>query len=178
MTDWFTSDLHFWHKNILKFCPNTRKYETVEEMNRAIIKKWNEQVAPEDNVYILGDVFFCNAGQAIEILSQLPGHKHLILGNHDQVIKDNATVRSFFDSISEYKVITRSGKKVVMFHYPIWEWDKMHYGSYHLYGHVHGNSSVPGRAMDVGIDGREDNGLWSWEEIDARLGKLEIRDHH
>lgn len=40
----FTSDNHFYHKNIRKFCPETRKGETVEEMNELMIQKWNETV--------------------------------------------------------------------------------------------------------------------------------------
>ena len=71
MTTWFTSDLHFSHARLLELCPNTRGYATIEEMNAAIIKKWNEQVLPDDVVYILGDVFFCKADTAIEILEQL-----------------------------------------------------------------------------------------------------------
>jgi hypothetical protein len=56
----------------------------------------------------------------------------------------------------------------------------MHHGAYHLFGHVHGNATVPGRAMDVGIDARpqKDMGLWSWEEVDAVLSAREVRSHH
>lgn len=179
MTTWFTSDLHFSHTRLLELCPNTRGYETIEEMNADIIKKWNEQVLPDDVVYILGDVFFCKADTAIEILEQLNGVKHLILGNHDKVIRDNVVIQGYFDSINEYKVIKLSGKKVVLFHFPIQQWDCMHYGSYHLYGHLHGGGGgVTGRAMDVGLDARDDIGLWSWEEIDTLLEVKEIRKHH
>lgn len=178
MKKWFTSDNHFWHKNIMKFCPETRKFNTVEEMNRGMIARWQEQVAPEDEVYILGDVFFCHADEAERILQQLPGRKHLILGNHDQVIRDNAKLRDHFESIHEYRSITVDGIKVVLFHFPIVEYDKMHYGSYHLYGHVHGKYQHPGRAMDVGIDTRTDNGLWSWDEVNAILSKRPIMSHH
>ena len=178
MKRWFTSDLHFDHKSIMKFCPETRKYESTDQMNRAIIANWQSQVNPEDQVYILGDMFFCKAEKAVSILQQLPGHKHLIYGNHDKVIQSNSELRSYFTSISNYKEISVDDKDIILFHFPIWEWNKIHRGAYHLYGHVHGRSVVPGRAMDVGIDTRIDNMLWSWEEIDTKLRKLEIRDHH
>ena len=63
---------------------------------------------------------------------------------------------------------------------PIFEWNRMHHGSYHLFGHVHGSQTIPGRAIDVGIDNRpqKDMGLWSWEELDKILSKREIRMHH
>lgn len=178
MKHWFSSDLHFGHKGILQFCPNSRPYASVEEMNQALIKNYQEQVSPEDHVYLLGDIFFCRADPAIEIIKQLPGHKHLIYGNHDKVIRSNSTLRSYFTSISDYKEIKVEGRDVVLFHYPIWEWSRIQYGSYHLFGHVHGNTTVPGRAMDVGIDTRLDGKLWSWEEIDTILNTREIRAHH
>ena len=47
------------------------------------------------------------------------------------------------------------------------------HGGYHLYGHVHGNLQLEGRAMDVGIDARPTGDMkpWSWEEIDEILSK-------
>jgi calcineurin-like phosphoesterase family protein len=49
----FSSDPHFWHNNVIKYC--MRPYTTVEEMNEDMVNKWNEVVAPEDEVYNLGD---------------------------------------------------------------------------------------------------------------------------
>lgn len=42
-----------------------------------------------------------------------------------------------------------------LFHYPIFEWDKMHYGSFHLYGHVHNadlTSYIGERSLNVCYD--------------------------
>jgi len=178
---WFTSDNHFGHKNIKNFCPNTRKGATVEEMDRLMIEMWQAQVAPEDHVYTLGDVFFCDATRARSIMRQLPGQKHLIYGNHDKVIKSNKDLRDMFVAVHDYHVLRIDGVKVVLFHFPIWEWDQMHRGSYHLFGHVHGNATVPGRAVDVGIDGELSSGdmsLYSWERVREHLSKKEVRPHH
>ena len=53
MNYWWTSDYHFSHANIIKYCD--RPFESVEEMNEAIIKRHNERVKPEDTVFFLGD---------------------------------------------------------------------------------------------------------------------------
>lgn len=176
----FTSDPHYGHANILKFCPNTRKYASVEEMNRALIARWQEQVTEEDTVYILGDVFFTKLDEALSIMQQLPGHKHLILGNHDKVLRNNPELLACFESVSEYKTITIDKIHVVLFHFPVAEWDKMHYGSYHLHGHTHGNYVHAGRALDVGVDGPAtvNNGLVEWADVDRYCRTRPIMSHH
>lgn len=54
---WLTSDLHFWHKNICKYC--NRPFETIEQMNKEIINRYNSVVSEDDTVFILGDLGFC-----------------------------------------------------------------------------------------------------------------------
>lgn len=177
---WFTSDTHFGHKNILKFCPNSRPVASVEEHDERLIKNWQEQVAPQDRVYHLGDFFFCNGDRARQILDRLPGQIHFIHGNHDKVISSNHDIRSRFVSVSDYKELRIDEIKVCLFHFPIYEWHHIHYGSFHFYGHVHGSVQVPGRAMDVGVDTRPngDMKLWSWEELKALMLAREVRTHH
>ena len=79
---YFTSDTHFGHENIIKYC--TRPFENSGLMDAAIIQNWNEVVKPEDIVYHLGDVAFTSPDRAKHILSVLNGSKVLILGNHDR----------------------------------------------------------------------------------------------
>jgi len=172
---WFTSDIHFFHKNILKFCP--RPYSSVEEMNESIIEYWNSTVSRRDLIYVLGDFSFSNQTDTEEVLSRLSGNIHLILGNHDQVIRDNTRLHKYFDSISYYKEIKRGGPKVCMMHYPMREWNGMQYGSYHLYGHVHGSLPGVGRSMDVGVD-TNNMQFYHWEEVDMILKDKEILKHH
>lgn len=175
---WFTSDNHFFHKRILDFCRDTRIGDSVEEMNVRMIEIWNNTVAPNDTVYCLGDFSFGNPEKTADVLSRLKGRLHLIKGNHDYWINEDTSKR--FESVQDYKKIAIDGIKVVMFHYPIYEWENMHHGAFHLFGHVHGNCTVPGRAMDVGIDARpqRDMGLWSWDEVKEKLKDGEIRSHH
>lgn len=180
---WFTSDNHFGHKNIKNFCPMTRpSYEDVSEMDELMIHTWRAQVQPHDTVYCLGDFSFHNAERTWDILRQLPGYKHLILGNHDKVLRNQQKLaNAHFVSVQEYKEVSIDGIKVVLFHYPIWEWNGMHYGAFHLYGHVHGTTKVPGRAVDVGIDGPLSRGeleLYNWQTIKTVLSERSVRKHN
>lgn len=188
---WVSSDSHFKHKNILKFCPKTRQGQDSDEMTEILIRNWQRDVQPGDRVYLLGDVFFCNATEARNILSRLTGEIHLVYGNHDQVIRHNKDIRDMFASVQEYKEIKMGDRKVVLFHYPMLEWNGMHHGSYALFGHVHGSMDrhpeiTSARIMDVGVDSRPegivpDNGpmsLWNWNQIDRILSKRPVRGHH
>jgi calcineurin-like phosphoesterase family protein len=125
-------------------------------MDQEMIHQWQTQVAQNDIVYMLGDVFWCNAEKAAQILRRLPGQKHLIYGNHDDMIRGNATVRGMFASVADYKEIRINGEKLILFHYPIWEWHHIHRGSIHLHGHIHSPASgVPGRIVNVCVDSEE-----------------------
>ena len=85
---YFTSDTHFNHTNILKYEPETRPFETIEEMNETLIANWNNVVKEEDTVYVLGD-FFMGMLDAIEpIYNRLNGKVILIRGNHDLLFED------------------------------------------------------------------------------------------
>src|SRR5579863_2896472 len=82
MTRWFTSDTHFGHTNIIRYC--NRPFKDAGEMDRAMVENWNALVKPEDTIYHLGDVSFSSPDRTKHILSNMNGHKILILGNHDR----------------------------------------------------------------------------------------------
>ena len=85
--DWFTSDLHFAHSNIIKYC--NRPFKDTKEQDRVIIYNWNSVVKPEDKVYLLGDIGFGSIQYIEHCISQLNGEIHLGIGNHDHhYIKD------------------------------------------------------------------------------------------
>jgi calcineurin-like phosphoesterase family protein len=75
------SDTHFFHTNIMSFAK--RPYHNVDEMNEAMVKKWNSVVGEDDDVLHMGDVSFGRVTPTIEILERLNGNKYLIRGNHD-----------------------------------------------------------------------------------------------
>lgn len=154
MKTFVTSDLHFDHKNILKFNPATRPFRDMEHMNAEMIREWNERVAADDLVYILGDVAFCNPSKATAIVRSLNGRKILIQGNHDKKLVADANFRACFEEIHVYHEVNCNGVKVCFFHYPIAEWNQCHRGSVHLHGHLHGAPSgiEQWRALDAGMD--------------------------
>lgn len=166
MKTWFTSDLHFGHKNLLRLGKG-RPFETIEEHDQALIDNWNKRVAKGDVVYVLGDVSLRGDIDFLrERLSKLNGAKHLIIGNHDRA-KEHACLlnENIWQSMRPYlrlKTQLATGEKVVciLSHYPILEFDGA-YRSYvlHLYGHIHDIVSYDDiykklgfRAIHVGVD--------------------------
>jgi calcineurin-like phosphoesterase family protein len=152
---WITSDLHFGHANIKKFCPETRgRFRDVEHMRETMIGEWNQLVGQDDTVYILGDVAFLPAAEAVAIMHRLHGRKILIEGNHDRKLLNDPAFRACFDQVHNYLRLTHNGQLVILFHYPIAEFDQMHRGAVHLHGHLHGNTSglEHYRVRDMGFD--------------------------
>ena len=78
---WFTSDLHLGHDK--DFIVQARGFETVEEMNAEIIRRWNERVYPDDDVYVLGDLTLGDIEEGVRLIGKLNGYLHIIRGNHD-----------------------------------------------------------------------------------------------
>lgn len=81
MSIFYISDLHFGHQNVIKF--DNRPYANTDEMDRGMIRKWNDRVGKDDDVYVVGDFAFRSGYDPAWYLQQLSGHKHLIVGNHD-----------------------------------------------------------------------------------------------
>jgi|Laugrespbdmm15sd_2_1035082.scaffolds.fasta_scaffold46508_3 calcineurin-like phosphoesterase family protein len=153
MKKWITADIHFGHANILKFCAASRPFFDTDEMDETIIKNWNALISFNDIVYILGDVAFANADRAARLVNRLNGTKILVKGNHDTKILREPVFRACFAEVHDYLEIGHAGSRLVMFHFPIWEWDRMHHGAVHFHGHCHGRKTgIPGRIFDVAMD--------------------------
>jgi len=168
----FIADTHFGHDFIAK----KRGFGSTAEHDETIINAWNSKVDNGDRVYIIGD-FIWNGVDPEFILKQLNGEKYLITGNHDRIGKHNEAIfLKYVKWIKDYFVLKiKNGDnipstKIVLFHHPIEVWDSDHYGSFHLYGHVHGYCRhkplrpLPNR-FDVGV--REMDGWkpYEWEQI-------------
>lgn len=83
-TQWFTSDWHIGHPNILTFCKN-RRFETIEEMRETYIANHNKVVGDNDIVWFLGDMFMhASDKEQRDTVSRLRGIKILVRGNHDR----------------------------------------------------------------------------------------------
>jgi len=157
----FTSDQHFFHRRILN--QYGRRFSNVEEMNKCLIENWNKCVRQDDEVYILGDFLADADGTAANrILSELRGIKYLIRGNHDKYLDDPSFDVSNFKWVKEYYELNFIDKKIVLFHYPIFEWNNYFRNTIHLFGHVHNAqvyakqieryTALDKRAINVGVD--------------------------
>lgn len=161
---YFTSDHHFGHSNIIEYC--NRPFESVEQMDKELIERWNDVVKPGDIVYHLGDFCLRDRKYAERILSQLNGRISLISNyfHHDKWMpKDLNSVISFSksgDPVVIKPMIFEIKYKNVVFvcsHFPMYSWPKMHYNSIHLHGHVHGKQVILSSLLhiDVGVDSHE-----------------------
>lgn len=184
---YFTSDTHFFHTNILKYCPDrATRWSTVTEMNEGLIERWNDTVSPNADVYHLGDLSFGTPDNTLSVLERLHGRIHFVSGNHDQVVHNNSTIRSRFASVRDYFELRHSNHKIVMFHFPMVTWNKSHHGSIHVHGHCH--NSLPqsgGKRFDVGVDSTQITGTaehrpFSIKEVikAAERVQIEVVDHH
>ena len=78
---YLTSDLHLCHNK--PFVYEARGFDSIEEMNEEYVKRWNDTVNEEDDVYVLGDLVLNDPEVGIEYLKKLKGKIHIVLGNHD-----------------------------------------------------------------------------------------------
>ena len=110
MANRYISDLHFFHKNVTAMGSNfdNRPFQDIEEMHEGIRKRWNQEVAPKDDVYVLGDLIWNlrngNREAAKELLDSLNGKLHLILGNHDRTA--DPLFDECFEEVTPYKRLT------------------------------------------------------------------------
>jgi len=158
---YFTADTHFNHSFIIKSC--ARPFANITQMNNALIDNWNSCVKDDDDIYILGDLAFEEDGTVINnLVERLNGKKYLIKGNHDEFIDNKDFVTTNFVWIKDYYVLNYAKRKIVLFHYPIFEWECYYSDGIHLYGHVHNcwNNKdeqarlklLGKRAINVGVD--------------------------
>jgi calcineurin-like phosphoesterase family protein len=154
MAIWFTSDTHYGHKNIIKYCG--RPFADTDEMDEAMIARWNEVVSPKDYVFHLGDFAMGpNQNERVPALrKRLNGGITLILGNHD---KTKAFYRvAGFEDVREYwegKLPPQGGIRVLMAHHPP-ERPLPEHGRFDLIlcGHVHEEWKHKGKVVNVGVD--------------------------
>ena len=82
MKYFFTSDEHYGHTNIIKYCD--RPFKNVDDMDTEIIKRHNEVVGDEDIVIHAGDFTMRkNAREAKNYMKRLNGMHIFIRGSHD-----------------------------------------------------------------------------------------------
>ena len=119
----YISDTHFGHRNVINF--DRRPFADIEQMNRALIALWNDRVQPDDDVWILGDFCYRSEREPEWYLRQLKGHKHLIVGNHDNVTLESKNASRYLESIDNMvncsDCLNKENVQVILMHYPIAE---------------------------------------------------------
>lgn len=192
MTIFFTSDHHFSHKNIIQLC--NRPFNSVEEMDEEMIRRWNSVVAEEDFVYYLGD-FSLSIKPVEKYVHRLNGTKILIPGNHDKChFLNHKTCTSLL--FSELRYVTAGFKKIfdyeqdaftiqtentvrwigrydiLLSHFPYDNGDDKRFyeifqrdeGQWLLHGHVHNRWKVKDKQINIGVD--------QWDFYPVSLDKI------
>ena len=171
----FTSDTHFDHFNIIRFCK--RPWTTTEEMNEGLVERWNKKVGLNDIVFHLGDFCFGGSAEWKKWRNKLNGHIILIRGNHDR--KMSAAMEGLFDDVLYQAQLDIDGRSVYLNHYPFLTyggcWRQGNRTVWQLFGHCHTKNGICGAdssrlkylfptQYDVGVDNNNYEPV-SWEEI-------------
>lgn len=180
-TTWFSSDIHFGHKNIIDFC--NRPWETVDEMNEGIIENFNRFISPEDTLILVGDLCMGKKDDSIPLLARIKGRKIIVPGNHDpfhtsaekREWKRKEWKQRYFDEGGINSIhpeqfnCSIDGQRVRVCHFPYTgdsqEEDRyanlrpVDEGHWLIHGHVHDAWQVNGRQINVGVD------VWSYNPV-------------
>lgn len=135
---WVVADPHFGHFGVCKFLredgTKLRPWDHPDDMDKDLIKNWNEVVQDGDRVYLLGDVVINR--RCLPILHHLKGRKVLVKGNHDIFkLKD---YEPYFDDIRAYVVgKTHNSMMYIMSHIPVHRDSLGDRFAVNIHGHLH-----------------------------------------
>jgi len=153
------SDTHFGHAGVCRFMradgvTKLRPWDDPQEMDEAMIERWNERVRPNDKVYHLGDVVINR--RCLSTLARLNGDKVLIRGNHD-IFRDDE-YRKYFRELRAYHVMNG----MILSHIPVHPESLGRFGV-NIHGHLHANRVM----KPCGVDTKTGEVLYS-DQIDPR----------
>ena len=158
---YLTSDTHYSHKNI---CRSTttweypqnkgcRNFDSLEEMNRVIVKGINDTVGKNDLLIHCGDWSFGKVENIIKFRESIHCDNIILLqGNHDHHLSQDYVDTGYFLEFTQIGFYQVESLKFVCCHYPMPIWHQSHHKVPLFYGHVHGSYSNVGKSLDVGID--------------------------
>lgn len=132
MKVFFTADTHFGDSNIIRY--ENRPFSNIEDMDRTIIKNWNDTVSENDKVFLLGDFSAYGFEKSCEICNSLNGEKFLVMGNHDTE-NEKYYCNCGFSGVSHYPIIYENFW--ILSHEPLYVNRNMPYAN--IFGHVHAN---------------------------------------
>ena len=148
---YYTADPHFGYQPLLA----GRPFETVAEMDEALIAAWNAAVGPADTVYLVGDIGWNGGHVPCRTLARLNGRKHLIRGNHDTGYLDAPLLYRYFESVTDFLEIDDGPHHIFLSHYPMLF---SRPNGYMIHGHLHASGqfhdilrTLP-RVLNAGVD--------------------------
>jgi calcineurin-like phosphoesterase family protein len=161
VVDAFYSDPHFGHDKIRLPTHADRPFDSLEEMNARLVKRYNDVVGTSDTVLWLGDAFWKVSGRYRDLMATLNGHKLLILGNHDA--KRGKMASMGFDLVMKDAIMKIAGRTCRLNHYPYAGslGDDDRYadrrprkvkGEVLIHGHTHEKRRFYGNRIHVGVD--------------------------
>jgi len=150
--DYFASDFHIEHNR--EFIYKNRGFNSIEEHDKALFKEVREKLTTNDTLYYLGDFSFRHTvNEILEDISHIPCKVIFITGNHDKNIihyKKYIPERfTFVGSLFDYR---NKGINISLCHYPLRVWNKSHFNSWHLYGHLHSETDFGGKTLNITVD--------------------------
>lgn len=170
---WFTADLHIGHKNIAL----ARGFDAADVHDAFLALKWDSAVRHRDEVWVLGDISMNgkrNVERALQWISERPGTKHLIAGNHDSCHPMHSRVHKWqrvylevFETVQQSAVRKVHGHRVKLSHFPFRsggdhtavqrypEWRFPDDDGYLLHGHTHSREVMNGNQIHIGVDAHE-----------------------
>jgi len=153
MTNWFTADSHFGHKNIIRHC--NRPWKSVDKMNSDLIKNVNDLLSPGDTLYHIGDWCWFGPDRRQYHEALMSKYKdgiihHLILGNHDR-LAPFTYVDIGFTSVHTALWMTLNGHNIIMVHDPS-AYDVVKNKGTLICGHIHGLFKKIKNTINVGVD--------------------------
>lgn len=156
MFDFFTSDWHLFHGNIINYC--SRPFSSLKQMHGTLITNHNAVVSPTDHVWVIGDVTLRSpqyVGQIRKEVDKFNGIKHLVLGNHDDW-RARTYLHAGFTTVHSAFWFQHEGYTFYMMHdpaeYTVIQNDP---SSMMLCGHIHNlfdNLLPDKRIINVGVD--------------------------
>ena len=141
MNIFVTSDTHFGHANIIEYC--RRPFASSQEMDEAMVERWNAVVTPQDHIYHLGDVAMRKADLAI--VKRLNGHKRLVFGNHD-IFDYKDYVAAGFQKLMGMRVLAN----LLLTHVPVHS-DSVGRFAANVHGHIH-ERNYPTPYINVSVE--------------------------
>lgn len=150
--EFYTADMHFCHKNILKFEKSREVFGSdIELMNETIIENWNEVVTNEDIVNVIGDVGIGNEKDVVKCMMRLNGKLRIWPGNHDtSKVINLLSQQKNIEIMPLMTKIKTHGITVYITHYPLEVGEKANL--FNIHGHIHGMDSRLLTQINVGVD--------------------------